>query len=72
LRDSSGNSNLVADIIFRDGFLIPNSIHGVLWLQTHFEDDYWDVILSGDVHLDNISLSELREDAELAGLDVQG
>ena len=61
-----------ADIIVSDRYLIPNSIHGVLWLQTHFEDDYWDVILSGDVQLDIISLNELREDAELAGLDVQG
>ena len=63
---------MAADIIVSDRYLIPNSIHGVLWLQTHFEDDYWDVILSGDVQLDIISLNELREDAELAGLDVQG
>lgn len=63
---------MAADIIISDNYLIPNTIHGVLWLQTHFEDDYWDVILAGNVQLDHNSLGELREDAELAGLDVEG
>ncbi len=48
----------------------PASIHGMLWLQTHFEDSEWDVIASNQARIPNEESQFLREDAEAAGLSV--
>lgn len=46
------------------------SVHGMLWLQTHFHDDEWDAIVQGVVLLDYDSADKLSQDADMAGLRV--
>jgi len=52
-------------------FVVPQSIHGVLWLQTHFEEDHWDDLTSGAVTLDRHNAAMLVIDAEDANLVVK-
>ena len=47
------------------------SIHGMLWLQTHFEDDDWEALSRGAVGLLNDDATRLSQDASLAGLLVR-
>jgi hypothetical protein len=51
-------------------YLKALSIHGMLWLQTHFHDDEWDDIAKGHVGLDYHSADKLSQDANMAGLLV--
>ena len=51
-------------------YLKALSIHGMLWLQTHFHDDDWDAIAEGKVGLDYDSADKLSQDAGMAGLLV--
>mgnify|MGYP001211057326 CR=1 FL=1 len=46
------------------------SIHGMLWLQTHFEQEYWDAIATGEVKISPETTEELGSDAEEAGLRI--
>ena len=49
-------------------YVVPQSIHGVLWLQTHFHEDNWDDLTTGAVtiaHHDAAMLVIDAEDAEL-------
>ena len=46
------------------------SVHGILWLQTHFESDHWQSIIEGLVIIPNIDAQMLSEDATKAGLNV--
>ena len=48
----------------------PNSVHGILWLQTHFECDHWESISSGLVIIPAKDAKMLSEDAQKAGLNV--
>ncbi len=48
----------------------PESIHGMLWLQTHFEDAYWNALASKQVCISLIDAKDLSEDALKAGLNV--
>ena len=55
----------------------PISVHGMLWLQTHFESNHWESISNGLVIIpakDAEILSEdanmLNEDATKAGINV--
>ena len=55
----------------RNGTLIkPTSIHGILWLQTHFESDHWESISNGQVIVPTLDAEMLGEDAQNAGLNV--
>tara|TARA_B100000945_G_scaffold94011_1_gene73457 strand:+ start:289 stop:519 length:231 start_codon:yes stop_codon:yes gene_type:complete len=55
----------------RNGIQIdPSSIHGILWLQTHFESEHWDSISNGLVIIPTKDAEMLREDAKKAGLNV--
>ena len=47
------------------------SVHGALWLQTHFPSSEWDVLLNGQACFGLDCLSQLLDDAEAAGLRVQ-
>lgn len=51
--------------------LAPHSVVGMLWLQTHFESNTWDLICSGTVRISAASCAELQRDAKAAGLMVQ-
>ena len=50
--------------------LIPNSIHAVFWLQTHFPKEEWDTLLSCQAAFEDSCMSTLAEDARNAGLQV--
>ena len=48
----------------------PTSIHGILWLQTHFESEHWESISNGQVILPRQDAEMLGGDAQNAGLNV--
>ena len=50
--------------------IIPISIHGMLWLQTHFASIHWDIISNGLVIIPSIDAKMLSEDATKAGINV--
>ena len=50
--------------------LLPRSVIGMLWLQTHFEVETWDLICAGSVRLKTESCDQLCRDARSAGLNV--
>ena len=50
--------------------VLPFSIHGMLWLQTHFEDSHWEAIASNQVKLPLEDSKILFEDAREAGLSL--
>ena len=51
--------------------LTPASIHGMLWLQTHFQDIQWEALSEGRVILSEEDAKLLKEDAELAGMRIE-
>ena len=48
----------------------PISVHGILWLQTHFESNHWESISNGQVIIPTKDAEMLGEDAKNAGLNV--
>ncbi len=55
----------------RNGTLIePKTVHGILWLQTHFESVHWELISDGLVILPRKDAQMLGEDATNAGLNI--
>ena len=48
----------------------PKSVHGILWLQTHFESDHWESISNGLVIIPTNDAKILGEDAQKAGINV--
>ena len=50
--------------------LVPASAIGMLWLQTHFEDEHWDELSRGLVALSPSCSASLIADALEAGLKV--
>ena len=50
--------------------LSPQSIHGVLWLQTHFPASEWDALLQDRACFSADCLSHLLSDAVDSGLQV--
>ena len=54
-----------------NGTLIePFSVHGILWLQTHFESDHWESVSQGLATIPKKDAQMLGEDALQAGLNV--
>ncbi len=47
------------------------SIHGMLWLQTHFEADHWESIGNGQAIIPTMDSQILNLDASKAGLNVK-
>jgi len=50
--------------------LIVASVHGALWLHTHFPEEEWATLLSGEACFGVDCLSTLLNDARSAGLLV--
>ena len=50
--------------------LYPQSIHGVLWLQSHFPASDWDALLQDQACFSADCLDHLLSDAVAAGLLV--
>ena len=48
----------------------PITIHGILWLQTHFESEHWESISNGQVILPRQDAEMLGGDAQNAGLNI--
>tara|TARA_B100000700_G_scaffold212942_1_gene234118 strand:- start:382 stop:609 length:228 start_codon:yes stop_codon:yes gene_type:complete len=48
----------------------PKTVHGILWLQTHFESNHWEIISNGLVIIPTKDAQMLLEDATNAGLNV--
>ena len=48
----------------------PTSVHGVLWLQTHFESEHCESISNGQVILPRQDAEMLGGHAQNAGLNV--
>jgi len=51
--------------------LRPLSIHGMLWLQTHFENDQWEALSDNNVIISETDSELLIEDASLAGVKIE-
>ena len=55
----------------RNGIQIqPKTVHGILWLQTHFESEHWESISNGQVIVPRQDAEMLGGDAQNAGLNV--
>jgi len=50
--------------------LRPGSIHGMLWLQTHFDREHWELLADGLVTLPRSDADSLSQDAQSAGLQL--
>ncbi len=48
----------------------PMSVHGMLWLQTHFESVHWETISHGLVIIPTKDAKVLFEDATKAGINI--
>ena len=48
----------------------PISVHGILWLQTHFESDHWDALSNGVVIIPTKDAQMLVQDATQADINV--
>ena len=46
------------------------SVHGMLWLQTHFESNHWEAIASEQVTLNKSNAQMLAQDVKQAGLII--
>jgi len=51
--------------------LLPKSAFGMLWLQTHFENDQWEALSNSTVIISEENSKLLIEDAMNAGLDIK-
>ena len=51
--------------------LLPKSAIGMLWLQTHFDDDQWEALSNGTVIISEENSQLLIEDATDAGLNIK-
>ena len=51
--------------------ITASSVHGMLWLQTHFEDEQWKALAESRVIISKSDAELLSKDAELAGLKVE-
>ena len=49
----------------------PSSILGMLWLQTHFENDQWEALSNNSVLISQENSKLLIEDATIAGLNIK-
>ncbi len=51
--------------------LQPKSAIGMLWLQTHFEDDQWEALSNSTVIISDKNSKLLIKDVRNAGLDIK-
>ena len=51
--------------------LNPTSVIGMLWLQTHFEDNQWEALSNNQVIISKENSKLLVKDAMSAGLKIQ-
>ena len=51
--------------------LQPISANGMLWLQTHFDNDHWEALSNNSVIISKENANLLIEDATSAGLNIK-
>ena len=51
--------------------LKPTSVIGMLWLQTHFEDNQWEALSNNQVIISKENSKLLINDAIIAGLNIK-
>ena len=51
--------------------LQPKSAIGMLWLQTHFENDQWEALSNSEVIISDENSKLLIDDASNAGLNIK-
>ncbi len=51
--------------------LLPVSVHGILWLQTHFENSQWEALSNDRVIISDEDSKLLIKDAGMAGLKIE-
>ena len=51
--------------------LYPTSIFGMLWLQTHFDNEHWEALSNDEVILSKENSKMLIKDAMKAGLNIE-
>ena len=51
--------------------LKPTSVIGMLWLQTHFEDNQWEALSNNQVIISKENSKLLVNDAMSAGLNIK-
>jgi len=51
--------------------LKPMSVIGMLWLQTHFENDQWEALSNNEVIISKENSELLIKDAIKAGLNIE-
>ena len=51
--------------------LKPTSVIGMLWLQTHFEDNQWEALSNNQVIISKENSKLLVNDAISAGLNIE-
>ena len=51
--------------------LKATSVIGMLWLQTHFDNDYWEALSKNEVIISKENSKLLVKDAISAGLNIQ-
>jgi len=51
--------------------LKPSSVIGMLWLQTHFDNDQWEALSNNKVIISKENSKLLIEDATRAGLKIE-
>ena len=49
----------------------PTSVLGILWLQTHFENDQWEALSNDSVIISKENSELLVKDATQAGLKIE-
>ena len=49
----------------------PTSVFGMLWLQTHFENEQWEAISHGEVVISDENSQLLIKDGTSAGLNIK-
>ena len=51
--------------------LKPLSVHGMLWLQTHFENEQWEALSDNRVLISEADSDLLIKDAKTAGIEIE-
>ena len=69
------SSNLTSNDIFLVGmgefvFVVPKTAAGMIWLQTHFDEDEWDSLAAYQVTISQGDAEMLMDDARGMGLNV--
>ena len=49
----------------------PTSVIGMLWLQTHFDNDHWEALSNNEVIISKENSNLLVKDATSAGLNIE-